>query len=352
MKRHIDKHQMIGSGQIMNVTIKEVAKLANVSPSTVSRVIADSPKISAETKQVVFKAMEELNYSPNAIARSLANKSTRTLGIILPSSDENLFANPFFIQAMKGISIYAQKKGYYIMYAHSGNEDESLNTVMDYINSGWVDGIILLTVMENDKCIFYLKKVNRPFVVIGRPESTQDTLWVDNDNFQAMYNVVNYLIEKGHSNIGFIGGPHNFNVTKDRLDGYKRALSVHGLSVDEQMILSVTDYSEACGYEAMTNMMKYRTPSAVVTTDDLISYGVLKVLKAYQDLKIEVVGFNNTPLASYQTPPLSSVDINAEKLGYYAAKLLIEKLGNIEGAVNHYIVETSLIERESTNILK
>lgn len=334
----------------MNVTIKEVAKLANVSPSTVSRVIADSPKISEETKKNVYKAMETLKYRPNAIARSLANKSTRTLGIILPSNDENLFNNPFFIQAMKGISIYAQKKGYYIMYTHSGNENDSLNIVMDYINSKWVDGIILLTAMENDKCISYLKKSNSPFVVIGRPESTQDTLWVDNDNFQAMYSVVNYLIDKGHSSIGFIGGPHQYNVTKDRLDGYKRSLDIHGISVDEKLIMSVSDFSETCGYEAMKELMAHKTPTAVVTTDDLIAYGVLKVIKENKDLDIEVVGFNNTPLASYQTPPLSSVDINAEKLGYYAAKLLIEKLEKVEGTVNHYIVETKLIERESTGI--
>lgn len=336
----------------MNVTIKEVAKLANVSPSTVSRVIANNPKISAETKKIVYKAMKQLNYRPNAIARSLANKSTRTLGLILPSTDENLFANPFFIQAMKGISVYAQKKGYYIMYTHSGNENDSLNIVMDYINSKWVDGLILLAARENDKCISYLKEANHPFVVIGRPENTKDTLWVDNDNFQAMYSIVNYLIDKGHSSIGFIGGPHHFNVTIDRLDGYKRALTAHGIPVDEQMILSVTDFSETCGYEAMVEMMKYKVPSAVVTTDDLIAYGVLKAIKEHKDLNIEVVGFNNTPLASYQNPPLTSVDINAEKLGYYAAKLLIEKLEKVEGAVNHYIIETSLVERESTNILK
>lgn len=336
----------------MNVTIREVAKLANVSPSTVSRVIADNPKISAETKKIVYKAMETLNYRPNAIARSLANKSTRTLGIILPSTDENLFTNPFFIQAMKGISIYAQKKGYYIMYTHSGNEDESLNIIMDYLNSKWVDGVILLAAMENDKCISYLKNANHPFVVIGRPENPQDTLWVDNDNFQAMYNVVNHLLDQGHSSIGFIGGPHQYNVTKDRLDGYKRALRVHGLDVDDKMILSVKDFSEACGYEAMKQLINYKAPTAVVTTDDLIAYGVLKVIKEHENLNIEVVGFNNTPLASYQTPPLSSVDINAEKLGYYAAKLLIEKLEKVESSVNHYIVETNLIERESTHIRK
>jgi DNA-binding LacI/PurR family transcriptional regulator len=94
----------------MSATIKDVAKAANVSPSTVSRVIADHPKISDETKKRVLAAMKKLNYHPNAIARSLANKSTKTLGLLLPNTDEDLFNNPFFTQAMRGISIYAQKK--------------------------------------------------------------------------------------------------------------------------------------------------------------------------------------------------------------------------------------------------
>jgi len=333
----------------MPVTIKDVAKLAKVSPSTVSRVIADNPKISDGTKQIVYKAMEELNYHPNAIARSLANKSTMTLGLILPNTSEDLFDNPFFIQAMRGISVYAQKKGYYIMYAYSDNETEEVDFIKKYINSKWVDGIILLTARENDQCISYLQKVKHPFVVIGRPEDADDILWVDNDNLSAMYNVVCKLIEKGHKKIAFIGGSFNLNVTKDRLEGYKKALIENKLSLDNNIILE-TDFSEFKGYEAMNNIIKYNI-DAVVTTDDLIAFGALKALKEKGLEDVAVVGFNNTPLAEYQTPKLSSVDINAEELGYHAAKLLIDSLEGNESDKNYYIVDTRFIERDSTEKL-
>lgn len=331
----------------MQVTIKDVAKLANVSPSTVSRVIAQNPKISDETKNKVYEAMKELNYHPNAIARSLANKSTKTLGIILPNTAEDLFVNPFFIQTMRGISIYAQKKGYYIMFTYSENEDKEVDFIEKYIYSKWVDGIILLTTRQNDKCISYLKKVNHPFVVIGRPEDTSDVLWVNNDNFKAMYDVVSYLTNKGHKEIAFIGGSHTFNVTKDRLAGYLRALQIRGLPVDDNLIRGV-GFSEVSGYEAMKKILEYKVPDAVVTTDDLIAFGVLKAINEMELKKIAVVGFNNTPLAEYQSPSLSSVDINPESLGYHATQLLIDKLENNINNKKHYLVETKFIEREST----
>ncbi|EOD00786.1 LacI family DNA-binding transcriptional regulator [Caldisalinibacter kiritimatiensis] len=331
----------------MPVTIRDVAKVANVSPSTVSRVIADNPKISEETKKKVYNAMKKLNYHPNAIARSLANKSTKTLGIILPNTSEDLFMNPFFIQAMRGISVYGQKKGYYIMYSYSNNEEEEVDFISKYINSKWVDGIILLTARQNDRCISYLKEVNHPFVVIGRPENTEEILWVDNDNFKAMYDVVTHLIEKGHRNIAFIGGPHSLNVTKDRFEGYKMALQARGINIDEHMI-SETDFSEDRGYDAMKKILEQKIPDAVVTTDDLIAFGALKAIKEMDEKKIAVVGFNNTLLAAYQSPTLTSVDIKTERLGYRAAQLLIDKIENKETKVNHYIVETELIEREST----
>ncbi|RKD31218.1 LacI family DNA-binding transcriptional regulator [Thermohalobacter berrensis] len=330
----------------MPVTIKDVAKLAKVSPSTVSRVIAESPKISEETKKRVYKAMKELNYYPNAIARSLANKSSKTLGIILPNTAEDLFVNPFFIQAMRGISTYAQKRGYYIMLAYGEEEENEINIIKDYTNSKLVDGIILLTVRQNDKAIKYLREARRSFVVIGRPKNLENVLWVDNDNFKAMYDVTTYLIEKGHKNIAFIGGPYNLNVTKDRFEGYKRALEIRGISLDKELIKEA-DFNEVKGYQAMNEILKNKTPSAVITTDDLIAFGALNAIKE-QNKKIALVGFNNTPLAAYQKPTLTSVDINAEKLGYNAAKLLISKLENKKVDKNHYIVETKLIEREST----
>lgn len=249
---------------------------------------------------------------------------------------------------MTGISIYAQKRGYYIMYSYSKKEDEELKFLKNYSNSKLVDGFILLTSKKDDKCIGYLRKNKYPFVVVGRPEDANNVLWVDNDNFKAMYNVVDMFVQKGYTDIAFIGGPKEFNMSKDRLEGYKKALEVHGIFVDENMIVQETNFNEVSGYNAMNKILKYKIPTAVATTDDLLAFGALRAINELTDKNIAIAGFNNTPLSVYQNPPLSSVDINAEELGYCAAKLLIGKLENELISTNHYIVETKFIEREST----
>ncbi len=331
----------------MAITIKDVAKLANVSPSTVSRVISQSPRISDATKKLVYAAMDELKYKPNAIARNLANASTKTLGLIIPNQDENLFKNPFFIQAMRGISIYAQKKNYKIMFNYGASPEEELNFVHEFVNSKWVDGIILLTAYENDLCIEYLSEEAFPFVVVGRPYNIHDIMWVDNDNFQATYNLVNTLIQKGCQDIAFVGGPQKYIFSKDRLEGYKRSLELRNLTVNDDLIIEAKDFTEEYGYQAMAKICTIKVPHAVVTTDDLLGFGVLKYLREH-DLKVKVTGFNNIPLSEYQNPALTSVDIKAEDLGYNAAKLLIKALEGVENTVNHYIVGTELVERNST----
>ena len=332
----------------MSTTIKDVAKRANVSTSTVSRVISNSPRISDETKEKVKEIIKELNYHPNIIARNLAERKTRTLGLILPNEAEDLFKNPFFVQAMKGISIYAQKKGYNMMYSFGKDDKEELSYIKNYIDTKLVDGLVLLTVKENDHVIEYLKSQNFPFVVIGRPENSEEILWVDNDNFQAMYNVVNTLIVRGHKSLAFIGAIPTMMMSRDRLDGFRRALIVHGIPINEALISEKLEFSEECGYAATMEILSSERPSAIITTDDLLAFGAMKALKETKNIDVSLVGFNNTPLAEYHKPSLSSVDINACKLGYQAAKLLISKL-NIENLVNtHYIVDTYFVEREST----
>lgn len=331
----------------MAVTIKEVAKLAQVSTSTVSRVISNSSKISDETKIKVNKVIKALEYHPNEIARSLANNATNILGLILPNSESDLFNNPFFILLMKGISIYAHKKGYYIMYYFSKDEEEEIESIKEYTNGKTVDGVILLKSMQNDKCIEYLKKIEYPFVVVGRPEVNSNILWVDNDNFQAMYNVVNTLILKGHKCIGFVGGNSQMNMSRDRLQGYAKALDLHGICYDENIVREQNEFTEKCGYDAMVSIFKYKNPTAVVTTDDLIAFGVIQAINENNENGISVVGFNNIPQAEYRYPKLSTVDINSEKLGYFAAKLLINKLqSSNEIVVNHFIIDTTFIDRE------
>lgn len=330
---------------MIKITIKDVAKEAGVATSTVSRVLSDNPRISDETKERVNEAVKKLNYKPNPIARSLANNKTRILGVVLPSEADDLLTNPFFINAMKGMSLYAQSKNYYITYAFSKNDETE--SIKEITEANLVEGIILLRVNEDDESIKYLKGINFPFVAIGRPENTEDVLWVDNDNFQAMYNVVNKLIKKGHKKIGFIGAMKSLNMSGDRLKGYKMALEVNGINYDENLVIQKLQFNESEGYDATNILIKESKVSAIVTTDDLLAFGAGKMLKESNINDIALVGFNNNQLAEYQTPPLSSVHINADKLGYYAAKLLINKLEANTSKNTHYIVNTELIERES-----
>lgn len=329
------------------VTIKEVAKEAGVATSTVSRVLSNNPKISEETKAKVNEAIERLNYKPNAIARSLANNKTKILGVVLPSEADDLLTNPFFINAMKGMSIYAQNKNYYITYVFAKDGKNEFESIKEITNTNLIEGIILLRVNENDESIKFLNTIGFPFVAIGRPEKTEDVLWVDNDNFQAMYNVVNRLIQKGHKKIGFIGAIKTLNMSKDRLKGYKMALEVNGLNYDEELVIHKQFFKENTGYAGAEELLSKHEVTAIVTTDDLLAFGVSQLLNEKNLETISLVGFNNIQLSKYQTPPLASVDINADDLGYYAAKLLIEKLENQDTVNTHYIVNTEFIERES-----
>lgn len=331
----------------MSVTIRDVAREAGVSPSTVSRVIAKSPKISDETKERVEEIIKRMNYHPNAIARSLAKNSTNTIGLVLPKQAENLFKNPFFIQAMTGINIYAQKRGYYIMYSFSRTEEEEVELINKFTSSNIVDGVILLAARSKDRCIKLLNEKQFPFTVIGRSDETSNALWVDNDNFQAMYNATKYLFSKGKYSVAFIGGISAWNVSKDRLYGYIQAHKSYGYEVDAQLIMEMNDFNEQYGYEAMKEILKVKKPQAVVCTDDLLAFGANKVLRENNITDVAMLGFNNTPLAEYQNPPLASVDIDAENLGYYAAKLLIDKLNNEKLEKTHYVIDTKLVERES-----
>ncbi|MCG8454190.1 MAG: LacI family transcriptional regulator [Spirochaetales bacterium] len=332
----------------MRVTITDVAKEADVSASTVSRVIHDHPRISEETKNRVRETMERLGYYPNALARGLAKASTGNLGLILPNSKENLFTNPFFIEAMRGIGVEAQARGYNIMFSFSNNPEEEVGFLRNYINSRWVDGIILLTTRENDRCVSYLQEKRFPFVVVGRPDSARSALWVDNDNFQAVYNVTNLLIDRGCRNIAFLGGPGTFSVTRDRLHGFRQALEIRGIHPDDAQIGLGPDFSEAGGQASMEKVLASGVPDAVVTTDDYIAFGAQEALDAAGVGPVAVVGFNNTMRGRYQTPSLTSVDVNPAALGAGAVSLLIDAVTGVEGAADHKIVDTRLIERDST----
>lgn len=326
-------------------TIKDVANLAGVNPSTVSRVIADNPKITQETRERVYAAMKELKYRPNAIARSLALQSrTKIIGIILPSDNEGLFHNPFFIRVISAISSCAQNHGYYIMHGHSADEEGELKILKDLVNSRWVDGMILTTTRKNDKCIEYLNKAGMPFVVIGKVDDEVNAYTVDNDNTNAMHNATTQMIKKGYKKVCFIGGSLEFRVNQERLQGYKNAMQEHELPVSENMVFTHDD-SEECGIMGMEQFLNYSVPDAIVTTDDLIAFGAIQ--RGYDAIGeyVPVVGFNNTPVSVYRNPQFSTVEIFADKLGHHSAETLINLLNNNEVPQKHFTIETKFYDR-------
>ncbi|MCI1476952.1 MAG: LacI family transcriptional regulator [Clostridium beijerinckii] len=158
----------------MKITIKEVAKEANVSKATVSRVLSESPDVSAKTRTKVTEVINKLKFKPNTIARSLVSKKSRILGIVCTSESRDLLTNSFFLEVMEGMSLYAQSKKYYITYAFNKDKIMELGHIKEVVSSNLVDGICLLRATEDDKSIKYLKKVQFPFVVIDRIQDRND----------------------------------------------------------------------------------------------------------------------------------------------------------------------------------
>lgn len=335
----------------MGVTIKDVARLAGVDPSTVSRVIADSPRISQKTKEKVLKVMEELDFHPNAIARSLASRSTKTIGVIMPLSSEKIFVNPFFTEVMRGISASALKRGYDILFSTGGSGDEEYLTTSRMINERRIDGLILLTSRTQDKTIVDLIKRKLPFVVVGKPSKLENINWVDNDNQEACYHATEHLIKQGHRDIGFIGGEFSYVFMCERFKGYKRAIDSHGIKFNKEY-LSIGDFLEEGGYAAMKKLLSLeKVPTAIVAADDLMAFGAMRAIKESGlsiPNDIAIVGFNDTPLASFSDPSLSSVEIFVHDLGFNASEILLNQLENPSEQNQHIIIQTSLKIRKSS----
>ncbi|MCH1626150.1 LacI family DNA-binding transcriptional regulator [Fredinandcohnia quinoae] len=335
----------------MTVTIKDVAKLANVAPSTVSRVIADNPRISEETKIRVRKAMEKLGYHPNLIARSLASKSTQSIGLVMPSSADKVFQNPFFPEVIRGISKGAHEKEYSLYWSTGETTDEIYEGVVQMVQGRRVDGLVLLYSRFDDEVVNYLQKNNFPFVVIGKPyKDIEQITHVDNDNFRASKEVTEYLIGLGHERIAFVGGSLSLVVTIDRLLGYETAIKNAGLPNRDEYI-SNEEFLKEGGQEAITELLSLsEPPTALVVADDLMALGVVNKLdeigKVVPD-DISVVSFNNVLLTEISRPPLTSVDINIFRLGYEAAKNLIEKVEDPQEPVKRIIIPHQLIKRQS-----
>lgn len=335
----------------MAVTIKDVAKRAGVSPSTVSRVLSNHPRISRETSRKVKEIMEEMGYHSNVMARSLVSNKTNTLGMILPRPAEELFQNQFFAESIRGITTQASRNGYDLLMTAGHSEQGELEAVTRLVKGRRVDGIILLQSRRNDPIVHFLQSEEFPFVLIGHYADDESILCVDNDNVQAAFDATSHLIAQGHERIGFVSGPPNLTVSQDRLEGFKRAIEANHLRVQPEWIVE-GEFLQESGYRAMSFFMNLpERPTALVVVDDLVTFGVLRGLnelgyKVPDDLSL--VSFNNIALAELSSPPLSSIDIGIYQLGYMASQLLIRTIQGDQPQPARLIVPHRLIVRESS----
>lgn len=334
----------------MAVTIKEVAKLAGVSPSTVSRVIANHPRISEETSKRVREVMEELGYHPNVMAKSLASRTTRTIAVVLPRPAEELLLNFFFYELIRGVLAQLTRAGYDMLMAGGSNEQEELETVKRLVQSGRVDGMLLLYSRTSDPVIRFLRKENVPFVLLGRSLDFDDVPSVDNDNVQAAYDATKHLIAQGQRQIGFVSGSHKLAMTQDRMAGYTKALAEAGLPFKEGWVVEGEFLLES-GYRAMASIMSQpEPPTALVVIDDVVAFGVLKGLtelgyRIPQD--VAIVSFNNIALTELTMPPITSVDVGTYQLGYTASQMVLRMIQQVE-ITTRQIIPHRLVVRESS----
>lgn len=304
----------------MPVTIKDVAKAAGVSPSTVTRVIQNKSTISDETKKRVRKTMKELNYHPNLNARSLVSSYTQVIGLVLPDDSDAFYQNPFFPSVLRGIAQVASENHYAIQIATGKDEKERLNAISQMVYGKRVDGLIFLYAQENDPLVKLVSEEQFPFLILGKSLSPFIPL-VDNDNIQAGFDATEYFIKKGCNRIAFIGGAKKLYVTQDRLTGYEQALQEHKLPLDSQRTFFADEFLEERGYKFSKRLFKHDPQTdAIITTDSLLAEGVCNYLNEH-NLNIPVLSFDSVNprlnLAAY-------VDINSLSLGRTSFETILQ----------------------------
>ena len=338
-------------GKGMAVTIKDVAALAGVSPSTVSRTCKDNPSISKETKEKVRKAMLTLGYEPNFQASNLASHNSKTIGIILPSSEKENFENPFFLESIRGISQFCNDRQYVSTVVTGKNNEDLIGVIRTMVRSGQVDGFILLYSKADDDIIEYLNEEGILYVLVGKAQQFANlTIYIDNDNVLAGKEATDYLYNLGHRKIAYLGSESIKLFSADRKTGYQLSMISHDLEISKKYIIEVDDvYLDEC--ELLLSMLKSEDrPTAIVVSDDILAVSLERVcfqcgISIPKDLSI--ISFNDSLFAKLTYPPLTSINVNSSQLGIEAASQLINHIENPNLVATKIIVPHSLVERES-----
>ncbi|HLZ26682.1 MAG TPA: LacI family DNA-binding transcriptional regulator [Chloroflexota bacterium] len=332
------------------LTIEEIAELAAVSRSTVSRVINDHPGVRSTVRARVLQVIQEHHYAPRAAARSLASSRTNAVGLLIPGSTSFIFSDAFFPQVIQGISETCNTHGYILMLSTVTPEMEH-DFYERVLRGHHVDGVIVMSSNIDDPVLPLLIHDPTPLVLVGRHPYLRDLNSVDVENREGALAAVRHLIGLGHSRIGTITGPLHSAAALDRRDGYKQALVEASLAIRPELI-ALGDFTQDGGRLAMRALLELaEPPTAVFVASDTMASGALQ---AARELEVRVpedvslVSFDDLPIASLLVPSLTTVHQPLYDLGAAAADLLLKRLDGPEAPPEHVWLPTQLVIRQSS----
>lgn len=336
----------------MRVSIKDIARAAGVSHSTVSRALSDSPLVSDETKARIQHLAQEMGYSPNILARSLVTRQTYSVGVVVTT-----IADPFVAEVVQSIEATAHDYGYTVILCTSGAEPEREIAAVEMLRSKRVDGVIVTSSRVGALYLDHLERIGVPIVLINNhnEESGRYTFTVTVDNRHGGSLATEHLLELGHRRIGYVTAPADHSSDLDRMAGYRQALIESGVQPDPTLIISGNGRFDG-GERALKALIELETPpTAVFCYNDMTAMGLISAtrqvgLSVPQD--VAVVGFDDIPFSRYFYPPLSTIAQPKVAMGQLAMKMAIslmsidweedaEQLSNI-------IVRGELVVRAST----
>lgn len=332
-----------------SATIKDLARILNVSVSTVSRAIRGGGEINPDTKIKILKLAEELDYEPNVLAKNLVQKRTNTIGVIVPELDIHFFASN-----IRGIHETAIERGYQVLIAQSDEDFDREVEMIRAFGRNRIDGLII-SLSKNTRSFSHFDKLIRremPLVLFDRATKNIVCSSVIADNEVGAFEATEHLFVQGYTRIAHIGGPKNLEISKLRLKGYKKALKANDIEINEDYIVHC-DLSNTDAMAKVKKLMNMNNPpNAIFAINDLVAIQIMDYIKEIGLIipyHFGVVGFNNDPFSQHTHPKLCTVNIPSLEMGHHAAEILINQIEDKNIRVVSEKLNCNLIVRKSSN---
>ena len=330
------------------ITIKDIAKILNVSVSTVSRALRDTYDVNKETKERILALAAELNYKPNFNATGLAQGSTHNIGVILP-----FITNYYFSTVITGIQEIAYNNNYNIILYITNDSSERELSIIQNLSLSSLDGLLVSVSSNSDSCSHFQEIIDEgtPIVFIDRVASNIDASKVMQDDYNGAFEAVEHLLESGYSKIAHIAGPEGLDFTKKRLNGYLDALKKFDIVAREEWII-YSGFSQECGEADTYKLLDCKErPDAIFAVNDRKAIGAMVALKKKQikiGKEMGVIGFTDDPICTLISPSLTTIAEPAFNLGKTGCELLLKHLNKKYFHPQEVILPGMLIAREST----